>query len=331
VAADVSDKTTPGQGRPRTRPDFSLLVAAYQAEDTIAETLGSILEQDSVEWEAIVVDDGSTDATLAIAGSFADPRIHVASQHNAGAGHARNAAASLARGQWLLPLDADDMLLPGALAHQLAFMREHPGRDIYSLGVLVQASDGTRYPWPVGYRDDRVVEYDLVDLIDGNRLTAMTVISAEGFRELGGFRDVRLEDYDLWLRAIASGMRHIHNPESLVVYRQSTSSKNADLRARLLGTAEVLDDLAGGDSLPPRVRRAAEQKARYWRAVERRHRLERALLSGDRTGARSAYLDARPAYASALKWLVALPLMLLSPALFTRLVRAPVEEVPNVG
>lgn len=82
----------------------------------LAIAVDSALAQTRPATDILVVDDGSTDDTLAVARSYGD-RIRVISQSNGGVSKARNAGAAAARGNWFLFLDADDALLPGALAH----------------------------------------------------------------------------------------------------------------------------------------------------------------------------------------------------------------------
>ncbi|MEZ5321685.1 MAG: glycosyltransferase family 2 protein [Microthrixaceae bacterium] len=93
-------------------PLVSVVVAAYQAEATLGATLRSILDQTHRELEVIVVDDGSTDATSAVAEGFAeiDDRVRpVRIGHNVGRSAARNRGLDLARGVWVCPADADDL------------------------------------------------------------------------------------------------------------------------------------------------------------------------------------------------------------------------------
>jgi len=106
-----------------TSPDgavlASVVIPAYDAAGTLAETLESVLAQGVRQWEALVVDDGSTDATREIAGAFArrDRRVRVlALDRNGGVAAARNRAVAEARGEVVAFLDADDVYLPPALA-----------------------------------------------------------------------------------------------------------------------------------------------------------------------------------------------------------------------
>src|SRR2546423_3757367 len=89
---------------------FSVIVPAYNAETTLADTLASLHDQTFPDWEAIIVDDGSTDRTAEIAASWAgqDNRFRLVRQANGGESAARNTGISAAQHNWLLFLDADD-------------------------------------------------------------------------------------------------------------------------------------------------------------------------------------------------------------------------------
>jgi len=113
-------------------PVASILVAAYQAAAYLPHALESALAQSCRDIEVIVVDDGSDDATAAIADSYArrDPRV-VVLRHatNRGPAAARNTAIAAARGRWLAVLDADDALIPDWLARLVA-QAEARGADL---------------------------------------------------------------------------------------------------------------------------------------------------------------------------------------------------------
>jgi len=98
---------------------ISVIIPAYNAEAWIGDSLGSLLEQTHRDWEAIVVDDGSKDATAEIARKFADPRIKVIQQENAGQSAAANVGVNQAQGEYIKFLDADDGLNSTHLAAQV--------------------------------------------------------------------------------------------------------------------------------------------------------------------------------------------------------------------
>src|SRR5690242_10600305 len=101
--------------------EVSIVIPAYNAAKTLAEAVASLQAQTFEAWEAIVVDDGSTDDTLSIANrlAVAEQRLRVISQSNHGVSAARNAGIDSARAEWLLFLDADDWLLPMCLERML--------------------------------------------------------------------------------------------------------------------------------------------------------------------------------------------------------------------
>ena len=113
-------------------PLVSVLVTAYDAEPWLAETLASVVEQTHENLDVVVVDDGSTDGTLAVARSFEDPRVKVLTQANAGACAARNRALGEARGDLVQYLDADDLLAPDKIARQVARLRDEPEGTVAS-------------------------------------------------------------------------------------------------------------------------------------------------------------------------------------------------------
>jgi glycosyltransferase involved in cell wall biosynthesis len=114
-------------------PLVSILIPACNAERWIAETIRSALGQTWPRKEIIVVDDGSTDATLAVARQFESDKVRVVTQPNQGAAGARNKAFSLSCGDYIQWLDADDLLAPDKVAHQMnAVERTTDRRTLFS-------------------------------------------------------------------------------------------------------------------------------------------------------------------------------------------------------
>ena len=103
------------------RPTVSVLVPAYNASGTLRETLASVMRQTFGDFEVIVVDDGSSDSTSAVAAEFAasDPRFQIIQQKNGGVAAARNTALAASCAELIAPLDADDLWHPEKLARQV--------------------------------------------------------------------------------------------------------------------------------------------------------------------------------------------------------------------
>ena len=110
-----------------TRGLVSVIIPAFNAAEYIRQTLHSVLAQTYQSLEVIVVDDGSADATCAIVEEFVekDTRVRLVRQCNAGVGAARNTAIRLARGEYIAPLDADDIWFPEKLKKQVARMEQY--------------------------------------------------------------------------------------------------------------------------------------------------------------------------------------------------------------
>ena len=108
-------------------PSVSVVIPAYNRAATIVAAIDSVLRQTWTDFELIVVDDGSTDGTLAAAAAVADPRLRlVPAPRNLGAAGARNLGVEEARGTWIAFQDSDDEWLPEKLAKQMARLATPP-------------------------------------------------------------------------------------------------------------------------------------------------------------------------------------------------------------
>jgi len=119
-----------------TAPTVSVVMAAYNGAALIGETLASLAAQTLTDWEAIVVDDRSTDDTRAVVAAWPDPRVRlIALDENGGPVRARNRALVEARGRYIAGLDQDDLCLPERFAQQVAYLDANP--DVALLGSAV--------------------------------------------------------------------------------------------------------------------------------------------------------------------------------------------------
>jgi glycosyltransferase involved in cell wall biosynthesis len=189
---------------------ISVVIPARNAGETLADTLDALVAQTHPAWEAIVIDDGSTDSTAQIARDYAgrDERIQTLSQPASGMGGARNTGLGRARFEWLLFLDSDDWITPPALATFAAAAEADDGIDaVYSRWARVA---------PGG----RIVEEPAtVDAVDFFPVAARfcpipihaCVVRRRLVQELGGFDDRQrlCADWDLWQRLARAGARFI--------------------------------------------------------------------------------------------------------------------------
>lgn len=108
---------------------ISVIIPLYNKETIIEKSLNSVLKQDYDDFEIIIVNDGSTDKSAEIVQSIKDPCIRLIEQENGGPSKARNTGVKHAKGEWIVFLDADDELLPGALKHYSALIEKNKDCD----------------------------------------------------------------------------------------------------------------------------------------------------------------------------------------------------------
>lgn len=122
------------------KPLVSVIMAAYNAEKYITESIQSLLEQTYTNWELVVVNDGSIDKTESKIYAFDDPRIRYFSQINLGVSAARNTALRNIKGNYFCMLDADDLLTPNSLKARIDKMLSAPEAEFVDGTVIVKNS-----------------------------------------------------------------------------------------------------------------------------------------------------------------------------------------------
>lgn len=195
----------------------SIVTPAYNAARFIEEAVDSVRTQSYENWELLVVDDQSKDATGSLVAAFArrDPRIKlIRAEENGGPARARNLALDVARGRYVAFLDSDDIWLPHKLERQLAFMEQVEASVSYT-GYRRISEDGSR----LGHQVSVPVKLDYRGLL---RNTAILTSSAMVDRaQAGDFRmkSTYYDDFALWLQLLKVGGRACGLNEDLVRYR----------------------------------------------------------------------------------------------------------------
>lgn len=212
---------------------FSIIIPLYNKENYIENAVKSVLQQDYPHFELIIVDDGSTDASLERVNAFDDERLKVITQQNRGVSAARNRGVSLAYYDYIAFLDADDRWDKSFLSKMLRLITDFPEAGIYGCQYLwvkngrQSASSNHEPPGFAGYFDYfRAYTYDW-----WMPLTSISVvIPAIVFREMSGFK-VSLkfgEDLDLWLRiALKHKVAYLNEP--LAYYNQDVETSGRAL------------------------------------------------------------------------------------------------------
>lgn len=228
---------------------FSVVIAAYNAADTLGETIGSVLTQTRQDFEVIVIDDGSSDGTAAIAEGFgADGRVRVYSQHNAGPSAARNRAIALARGKYISMLDSDDLWLPDYLAQMGRALDENPQAGLaYASAWRLEEISGRFYRETTAMRRRHPPaptlprEQFIAALLRSNFVSGAVTVRHAALERVGGF-DVDMthgEDYELWLRIVISGFAPVRITDQLAIVRVRPGSASANTPAMIAGQRAV--------------------------------------------------------------------------------------------
>ncbi len=220
------------------RPQFSIIIPCYNHEQFLARAIESVLSQ-AVACEIIVVDDGSQDASRHIAAAFGEV-VRLAVQTNQGVSAARNHGLHLASADWIVFLDSDDFLLPGALSRMAGVITQDPQADVVYGGTRIV--DEVRGP----VRD--ILPCDLSTnplerLLASNVLTTGSLCIRREFCERVGPLDTainHMEDWDYWIRLAAAGARFQRISEPVVAYRKHGLGSSLQYRNMVRGVRYVL-------------------------------------------------------------------------------------------
>jgi len=299
---------------------FSFVVPAYNAEQTIGRAIHSVRAQTRSEWELIVVDDGSTDGTRAVADTVAeqDPRVRVVTQANAGSGAARNRGASEARTDLLVFFDADDTLDSTYLERMASLAGEHPEFSAYSCNAYHDYLDGTRIlAYPTGAAP--FCEISLAEEIGDSQVSMHSVVRRGAFEALGGFSPHYAEDYDFWLRFLAAGYRVVRIPQPLVVVDARPSGKSGVRERQLASIGEVLSALRSDATLGAATSRLLDRRIDEVADELALVSVKQRVRAGEYRGVRTAFVRHRRAMRYPRR-LVVLALVLASPRLYRAVV-----------
>src|SRR5918994_5003376 len=227
--------------KPSAAPTFSVVVAAYQVANLIGEALDSIRQQTVAPLEVIVCDDGSTDDLEEALSPYADEIVLMRKEHG-GEASAKNAGASVARGDFVLILDADDVYLPERVEALSELARLRPDLDILTTDAYLVV-DGQRVRRYYG----KHWRFDVLDqrraILDRNFIFGHAAVRRERLIEHGGFDESILwtTDWDLWLRLILDGSLAGSVTEPLALYRVRETSLTARRRELTLGKIATLE------------------------------------------------------------------------------------------
>jgi glycosyltransferase involved in cell wall biosynthesis len=213
------------------QPLVSILIPAYNAQEWIADTLRSAIAQTWERKEIIVVNDGSTDRTLAVARRFESDGVRVITQDNQGAAAARNKAFSLSQGDYIQWLDADDLLAPDKIERQLAALREVDSKRILLSSAWAYFNyrvNRARFIATSLWQDLSPLEWLLRKMGENLHMQPATWLTSREVADAAGPFDTRLsfdDDGEYFCRVLLASEGTCFVSEAKVFYRVNTPKR----------------------------------------------------------------------------------------------------------
>lgn len=222
-------------------PLISVVIPAYNCEDSIGSTLNSVLQQTYITIEVIVINDGSTDETLTVLKSFQDSRLQIVTQPNSGVSATRNRGINLAKGDFIAFLDSDDLWLPNKLSDQIIALQSNSQAAIaYSwTDYIDQSGHFLRQGYYCHFEGNVHRRLLLGSFLESG---SNPLIRRMALEAVGGFDESlrTCEDWDLWIR-LALKYEFVVVPQVHVQYRVVTNSKSFLLDKHEAGGLSVIN------------------------------------------------------------------------------------------
>lgn len=203
-----------------SNPLISIIVPSYNRADYIPETIGTVLQQTYSNWELIIVDDGSSDDTSEIVGSFMEQderiRYYERQRNPKGGSVCRNIGVEHARGDYFLFLDSDDLLTPSALKQRVDLARQNPEVDflVFPTGYFQHTLGDSNKVWN---QINKTKYNDLERFFNGDTPwhTTGPLWKRTGFEKTGGFIESAQsgQDFEIHTRALILGLSYTKSPD----------------------------------------------------------------------------------------------------------------------
>ncbi|QWD91096.1 glycosyltransferase [Polynucleobacter sp. MWH-Braz-FAM2G] len=214
-------------------PRISVLLPVYNGASFLAASIESILSQSFEDFELLILNDGSTDDSAAIARTYADERIRYFEHPNMGLAATLNKGAYIARGEFLFRQDQDDLSYPERFALQVAYLDKHP--DVAVLGtwarIFVDGDSAVTYRYHRHPTTHVAIAFN--SIFDSTFVHSSVAMRRSAFEAIGGYSCDPLrqppEDFELWSR-MCRQYRVANLDKVLIDYREVTSSMSRVLR-----------------------------------------------------------------------------------------------------
>ena len=206
------------------QPKISVIIPCYNQEKYISECLNSVISQTFNDFEVIIVNDGSTDASLDIIKNYVNEYsfIHLIDQSNQGVVASRNNAINIAQGKYIYPLDADDKIAPNCLERLYTVIEQNVFDVVYSQTYFFGQKDG-------------LFELELPDkhnMFNSNCVVCSALYRKSDWEKYGGYDEAMkhgYEDWEFWLNFIEDNKEFYRIDEVLFFYRCQQCSRNSTI------------------------------------------------------------------------------------------------------
>jgi len=224
----------------KNKPLVSVIIPSYNSGKFLAEALDSVLKQEYLNIEIIIVDDGSTDNTREICQDYQNryEQVKYIYQKNRGLGGARNTGINNASGELFANLDADDMALPNFISKMVKILSESSS-DTAAVSPNAQFYQNDKPLDQTFYKAHYTpARLSLEDELIGNRIPSTALIKTAVAKKIGLYHETRhQEDYDFWLRFLKEGCKIALVPKPLFLHRLHDSNLSTNYKG--IALAEI--------------------------------------------------------------------------------------------
>ena len=238
---------------PAGMPEVSVILAVRNGRSELPKAIGTIFAQTFVNFELIVVDNGSTDGTSAFLTTIEDPRLRIFDHAEPGLAGALNYGIARARGRYVARQDHDDWARPTRIERQVQFLDAHPDHALLGTRAEIWVGDIPDHRYHDHPTDDVTLRFEL--LFNNPFVHSSVMMRKSALDEVGFYTTDRArqppEDYELWSR-LARRFRVANLPERLTIYREVPNSisrvgDNPFLQKLVLISSENLAFATGAD------------------------------------------------------------------------------------
>ena len=262
-------------------PLVSIVIPTYNHAPMLQRALATVIEQTYQNWNAIVVNNYSTDNTLEVVAQFNDPRIQCVNFRNNGViGASRNEGIALATGKYVAFLDSDDTWFTGKL-EQCVEVLESGSDLVCHAEYWIDESGKSRL---VAYGPSEAATHHNL-IYKGNRIsTSATVVRATLLKEVNGFdispELISTEDYDLWIRLAAKSNKFAFIDEPLGEYHRHDKNVSANIEKHLASELALLaKHFSANTRFENMIARRRRKALAYYGAGRSLHRTRKHLLA----------------------------------------------------